>query len=158
MDNRVRFYGGWDLERALKDLGPKVAKKVARAALRKAAKAVLDSAREKVPVDERRLKRSLRIKVNRSRSGSGEAIEAEVSVSGRLGYRPAKTERARYSYQIGSRPDVYAKFVEFGTKDTAAQPFMRPAWDEVGGQPALIRIAKELGSGIEKSAAQLKKG
>lgn len=156
--DKVVFKGGRELERALRDLGPKVAKKVARTALRKAAKGVLDAARANVPVRERRLKRSLRVRINRDLSGNDTALEAEVSVSGRLGYRPSKGRSARYNYQTGSRPDIYAKFVEFGTADTPAQPFLRPAWDEAGGAPALDRLAKELGDGIEHGAAQLKKG
>lgn len=50
----------------------------------------------------------------------------------------------------------YATHVEFGTVDTPAEPFMRPAWD-AGAMPALDYIKKNLGIEIGKSAARLAK-
>ena len=81
-------------------------------------------------------------------------------------YRPRKTKTQRktakgkvrdYAYQIGSRPDVYGAFVEFGTSDTAPKPYMRPAWDSEGGVSALDRIGDQLGRGIEDAAKRLRK-
>lgn len=48
----------------------------------------------------------------------------------------------------------YASFVEFGTIDTAAHPFMRPAWDS-GREVALGIIKVELGREIEGAASRL---
>lgn len=49
--------------------------------------------------------------------------------------------------------NAYAHLVEFGTVDTAPQPFMRPAWDETKDQ-VLDSIKNDLGNEIEKSAAR----
>lgn len=163
-----KFAGGRELERALLELSTKEAKRVARAALRKAAKPILDTARATVPVKEGRLKKSLRLKVDRPRGAPVTAMEAEVGPGGAIAkeYRPRKTQTKRktakgkvrsYGYQIGSRPDVYGKFVEYGTSDTAPKPFMRPAWDSQGGQTALDRLGEELGRGIEDAAKKVGK-
>lgn len=161
---KVTFKGGTELERALLELSDRVAKKLARQALRKAAKPILDAAKANVPVHEGRLRRALRTKVDQGYDRQSKSklpvmtATIDVSGTGAKTYRPAKTERARYSYQIGSRPDVYGKFVEAGTSDTPAQPFMRPAWDAEGGQTAVDRIGREMGAAIEREAAGLKKG
>lgn len=49
--------------------------------------------------------------------------------------------------------NAYAHLVEFGTVNTAPQPFMRPAWDATKDQ-VLDSIKKDLGNEIEKSAAR----
>lgn len=168
-----KLSGFRELETALLELSTKEAKKIGRAALRQAAKPILQEARANVPVREGRLKKALRLKVDRGTDANGNfsdaRMEAEVGLGGAIAkqYRKRLTKRKRktakgkvrdYWYQIGSRPDVYGKFVEFGTSDTAPKPFMRPAWDKEGGQRAIDRVGKELGEGIEKAAKALKKG
>lgn len=155
---KVVFTGGKDLERELLRLSAKVAKSISRKALRKAARPILVEARNNVPVREGRLKKALRLKVDRGRDAVTGANQesATISLGGAAAkkYRPSKTDRARYKYQIGSRPDVYGAFVEFGTVDTAPQPYLRPAWDSHGGETALDAIGRELGNEIEREAGK----
>lgn len=47
----------------------------------------------------------------------------------------------------------YASFVEFGTIDTPAQPFMRPAWGATHGR-ALVIIQQRLGAEVTKAAGR----
>ena len=161
MARNVVFKGGKELEKALLELSERTAKKLARQALRKAAKPILDAAKDGVPVREGRLKRALATKVDQSFDRKARSklpvMVATVGVIGRGAkeYRPSKGRSAKYSYQVGSRPDVYAKFVEFGTSDTAAEPFIRPAWDSEGGETASDRIGKEMGAAIEREATSL---
>lgn len=164
---RVTFSGGKDLERALLELSTKSAQKVGRFALRRAANEILKAARAGVPVDEGRLKRALRVRVDRIR-GRADILSALVYASGSaFDYRPRLSDRqsrvrgklgpARYSYQIGTRPDVYGRFIEYGRhrQGVRAQPFMRPAWDSQGGTVALDRIGVELWNGLSREAARL---
>lgn len=164
---RTVFTGGKELERALLELSTKEAQKVGRFALRRAANYVLKAAKAGVPVDEGRLKRALRIKVDRLR-GRNDVLSALVYVSSKSSdYRSRKTDRqsrikgrlgpARYSYQIGTRPDVYGRFVEYGRhkQGIRARPFLRPAWDANGGTIALGRIGDELWTGLSRAAAKL---
>lgn len=169
MARKVTFTGGRELEKALYELAGKEAAKIGRAALRATARPILNEAKANVPVDQGRLKRSLVLKVDRAMENGrrAAAFTATVRVSGRLGYRPRKTDRAstvrgksgpaRYSYQIGSRPDVYGAFIEFGL-GVPMQPFMRPAWDAEGGQEALNRMGKEIWAGIEKFTVRTRVG
>ena len=169
MARAVSFTGGKALEKALLELTQKEAAKIGRAAVRATAKPILDTAKANVPIDQGRLKRSLGLKVDRAMENGRRvpAFTATIRVSGRLGYRQRKSERqsrvrgklgpARYSYQIGSRPDVYGVFIELGL-GVPPQPFMRPAWDAEGGQTALTRMGKEIWQGIEKFTARTSKG
>jgi HK97 gp10 family phage protein len=54
------------------------------------------------------------------------------------------------TYQVGSTPGVYGLFNEFGTADTPAQPFLRPAW-EAHKTGAIERIASGLRVEIAKA-------
>lgn len=152
---RIKLTGFKELEKALFQLGQKEAKRVGRATVRKAAKPILDMARGLVPVDQGRLKKALTLRVDTLKFDRS-VMSAMVYVK-RTDYRPAKTKRARYSYQIGSMPKVYGAFLEFGIPGLSARPFMRPAWDALGGMTALTRIGQELGPAIEREAAKLRR-
>lgn len=161
MAGRVHVKGAKELEKKLLALPEKVAKKHARAALRQAMKPVYDAVRAKVPVREGRLRRALRLRVDQLRKSgfTGRVLSAMVYVTASIGPRPRLTDRAstvkgklgpaKYSYQIGSMPKAYGRFVEFGTVDTAPRPFMRPAWDDAGGMDAALRMGRVLGDRIE---------
>ena len=167
MASYVRFEGGKELQRALLELSTKSALTVGRFALRRAANEVLKAARANVPVDEGRLRRALRLRLDRGKDNKA-LLSALVYVSATaFEYRPRTTDRrsrvrgklgpARYSYQIGSRPDVYGQFAEFGAPGHGlpARPWFRPAWDSAGKQIAIERIAQELRNGLEREAAKL---
>ncbi|WP_408585919.1 HK97-gp10 family putative phage morphogenesis protein [Novosphingobium sp.] len=167
MATGIKFEGGRELERALLELSTKSALKVGRFALRRAANEVLKAARANVPVDEGRLRRALRLRIDRGRYDKA-LLSALVYVSASaFGPRPRKTNRnstvkgkfgpPRYSYQIGSYPQVYGAFVEFGAPGHGlpARPWFRPAWDSAGKQYAIQRIAEELANGLEREAARL---
>lgn len=157
----VKFEGGKELQALLLQMAQEDAPRIGRAAVRKAARAVLVDARNRVPVDQGALKRALRIRVDRLRNERN-VISALVYVSKSGEYRPRRTDRrstvkgklgpARYSYQIGSRPDVYGQFIEYGShkRGVKAMPFLRPAWDAQGGQVALVRIGDEIWAQIQK--------
>lgn len=157
----VKFEGGKELQALLLQMSADAAPRIGRAAVRKAARAVLVDARNRVPVDQGALKRALRIRVDRLRNERN-VISALVYVSKSGDFRPRLTDRqsrvrgklgpAKYAYQIGSRPDVYGRFIEYGShkRGVKARPFLRPAWDAQGGQVALVRIGDEIWAQIQK--------
>lgn len=159
---RVKVTGALDIERALLALSRTEARKIGRAAIRKAARQIELAAEANVPVRTGTLKKAVQVKVDQGRDKS--FLFANIRIK-KGPPRPRKTNRksrikgklaeARYGYQIGTQPEVYGAFVEFGApgNGVAPQPFMRPAWDSDGGNVALGRIGKELGDGIEKAAA-----
>jgi len=106
--------GAKELERALKQLGPKIEKSVAKSAVRAGANVIAKEARLRVPQESGTLKRSIRV-VARSRR-TGDAVASVVTRSGKRWN--AKRMNA-----------WYAPLVEFGTKLRPATPFLRPALD-----------------------------
>lgn len=96
----------------LNGLPDKLETKVVRSAVRKGAILVRDKAREKVPVDTGTLKKSIKVRNNRSGKGI-------------ISFKIGPTSDKKRGTDI-----FYGRFVEFGTSKMAAKPFMRPALDE----------------------------
>lgn len=163
MAMNITFSGGREVERALLELSTKGAQKVGRFALRKAARAIQVAARDAVRKKSGELAKRVTVKVDRGRDRS--KMFAVVKVDRKGSFRPRKTDRqsrvkgklgpARYDYQIGSKPEVYGAFLEWGAPahGMPAYPWMRRAWESAGGENALAVIGRELGTGLEREAA-----
>lgn len=165
MASTIKVEGFRQLDTALRELGTRTALRLGRVALRKAANEILREARARVPVKEGRLRKALRVRVDRARDNTS-LLSAMVYVSATaFDYRPKTTFRKTvyrrkrdrknkvdhgYRYQIGSRPDVYGRFIEFGAPGhgIAARPFMRGAWASKGGTYAIDTIKRELAAAI----------
>jgi HK97 gp10 family phage protein len=141
----VRLEGFRELERALNELPKSTGKNVLRRVAKGALQPIAEKAKSLAPkesgdlagsimVSERRTKRVTR--VNRFDRNTGiEMAMGPVSGGGVLNY---------------------ATFAEFGTIDTTAKPFMRPAWHG-GKDDALDYVKANLGREIERAAARLAK-
>ena len=124
-----------DMKEVLKNLEKlpeKVQKRVVKGAVRAAAKPIVKEARRLVPVRTGNLKKSIGVNARRS-----DKTTVRVSISPRKG---------------GRYDGFYGHFVEFGTKNSAPHPFMRPAFEFAGGEAIKAfraymkkRIDKELG-------------
>jgi HK97 gp10 family phage protein len=166
MATRVQFHGGTELQRALLELSNKEALKVGRFALRRAANEVLRELRASAPVKQGFLRKSLRVRIDRGRYSKSVLSALVYAAKDARQYRPRKTARqstvngkkgpAKYAYQIGSRPDVYGIFQEFGAPahGLPARPWFRPAWERQKRQ-ALESIGRELGEGLARAAMNL---
>lgn len=103
----------------LRAVSPNIKRSIMRPAFRKGAAVVARAAKKKVPVRFGYLKKS--IKYAASRSGTN----ARVYVQNKA------FEEPRAHTRTGTvRPANYAHLVEFGTRDAAPHPFMRPALSE----------------------------
>lgn len=130
---------GWgDLEKALKTIGPRSARRGGAKALRHGADQIIEKAKELVPVDTGALEESIVYVAEASRSGQ--------TLLGQIGFRRGPPSMARR-----------ATFIEYGTVKMAAQPFMRPAID-LKGRAAVSVIGQTLWEAIEKEADLAKKG
>jgi len=167
MAEHLSFTGGRELDRALLELTTKSAQKVGRAALRATARPIAAKAKAIVRKKSGAVARNITVRVDRMRNDHS-TFSALIYVKSKGGtYRPRRTNRrsrvrgrlqeAQYDYQIGSRPDVYARFLEYGRwkQGIRAYPFMRPAWDSEGGQVALNRLGDNLWTGLAKEVARL---
>lgn len=161
----LTFTGGRELDQILRNLGTKGALRIGRQALRRSGNDFLRDVRAAAPVDDGRLRKALRLRVDRGKydkSLLSALIYASASASK---YRPRKTQRksrikgklgpARYNYQIGSRPDVYGIFQEFGAPahGLPARPWFRPAWERKKND-LVQALMQELASGIARAAVE----
>jgi HK97 gp10 family phage protein len=134
---KVRFEGGQQLAKALADLPKSTSGKIRREALRLAADPVKERAESIAARAPGAPDMADNIVVSNGRS---KGVEVSVVVGPN---KNARTDDTR-----GLSFDVQAWFVENGTVDTPAQPFMRPAFSVAIGHLSDISAA------IWKSLAQ----
>ena len=135
---RIHLHGAEQLLASLRSFEPKLAKKVLRNAMREAARPILEEAKRLVPVDTGELRDSLVIRAaKRVRKGSVGVV--------------VQTERGFFKGDT-----YYGAFVEFGTKNMAARPYLRPAFDSRKEEAAMV-AQQLIASGIEDIAFNLPK-
>lgn len=143
----VKVEGLRELERALSELPKATGKAVLRRVGRKALAPMRDTARQLAPNDPNTppidLETSIEIS---SRQKSGRQIKRTPE------------GKASVNLYMGPTKEGYPQAVpqEFGTIHHAAQPYMRPAWDERKSD-ALDIIKRDLADEIMKSAKRLAK-
>lgn len=106
----VKILGNADrrLAKCFKEMKGTVQKKLVRGAMRQAGKGMLDTARSLVPVDTGALKASLKLRaLPRSRQRFGVRVIVGQGLE-----------------------DGRATFTEWGTRNSPAIPFLRPAFDQ----------------------------
>jgi len=146
---RLKLTGFRELERALSELPKATGKNVLRRIAKGALEPMADRASAKAPRESGKLAFSISVsekRTRRARGGSktkfsGGKFRADASTGIDMAMGPT----------AGQGVLGYATFVEFGTVDTAANPYMRPAWDGGAGQ-ALDYIKDNLGAEIQKAA------
>ncbi len=147
----LTFEGGKELEKALGTLGVKVQRKVLKSTIRDAAKPMWKTARAKVARLTGLLAISLGIKTIAYKRGGTVAsvIGARASFKG----KKAQSIREGSSRAARAKPSKYAHLVEFGTKHSPPQPFMRPSFNQ-NHRKALRIIIVQAWAGIRKEAAK----
>jgi HK97 gp10 family phage protein len=125
-----KIIGGENLEKKLRQLGPEIAGKIGHNSLTAGANYLAREIRKRAPVETGRLKKSIRSqKVNLGGSAS--------TITRIIGF----VKPGRY----------YAHLVEFGTRHSAAHPFIRPALD-AGHSRGILEMGRALWRGIEQYA------
>lgn len=127
---------GWgELEQALKEIGPRAARKVGGKAMKEAADIIVEQAKAYVPVD------------------TGDLEEGIISISIR------SDVLKEIKRQIGFKTGVSwrAHFIEYGTVKMRPQPFMRPALD-ARAEASIAIMGEVMWEGIEDEAKKAPKG
>lgn len=159
---KIEVSGAADIQSALRELGdPKAIRTALRAALRKAARPMLDAARNRVPVDQGDLKQSVKFAVAKGERPSSPQFGIVIGID--MNVQPAKIV-TRKTRSNGGKGGTYrdpgvagvAPIIEFGKPGEPAQPFMRSAFDSEG-EATLGRFAQVAGPEIERVAARLAK-
>lgn len=114
----VQLEGFRELEAALVRLPKATQRNTLRRVAKGALEPVADRAQGLAPVREGDLKSSITVSERRTR---------RVARSGRFDRKTGVEVAMGPAAGLGALQ--YASFVEFGTVDTPAQPYMRPAWD-----------------------------
>lgn len=139
----LKIDGLSDLGKRLQTLSADMQGKVARAATAAGAVVIKNSAIQKAPEDTGNLKKNI---IAKRLPKSETSLTSEHIVTVRKGKKTAKQKAA------GIRDAYYASFVEFGTAKMAAQPFLRPAFDQ-NKERAVDAMKNRLEARIKKAGA-----
>jgi HK97 gp10 family phage protein len=132
---RVVLIGVKELDRLLKGLEPRVARKVIRQAMRRALRPVMAAVQRNAPVDTGTLKAAIKLRAARARK------RGQIILEVRIGEGDFKGKQ------------FYAAMVEYGTSKQPAQGFMRRAFDATG-DAAKRQALGAIMAGIEREAAR----
>ncbi|WP_283149735.1 HK97-gp10 family putative phage morphogenesis protein [Silvimonas soli] len=147
----VKLTGLDDLKRKLRELPKRVETRVVKVALKKGGEIIRDAAISRAPEDSGLLKKNIVYRALSAKKGQvGVRKQAQKHVDNPQNRRMRRVGKRYYS----DGPAFYGRFVEFGTKNMAAHPFMRPAFDATA--PAAIdAIGKALLEGIDQEVRKL---
>lgn len=172
---KARIEGVEEIERALAELGRRTGLSVTYRVLEELGAPIRDDARAFAPVDDGKLRDSIRMiraSAERRRIGQGEfnkikaeggtVSEARAALRGKI--RQLNGEGPIAEVIIGPNRNPTAHFMEFGTGErfhrdgksvghVEAHPYMRPAWDK-HKDGLEQKLATRLRQEIEKSAAR----
>jgi HK97 gp10 family phage protein len=132
--------GAAEMERLLKELGPRAAVNAGRPALVAGARPIVEEAKRRVRVKSGELRDAVTIDTSSRRQALAAAVGGEIGIS--IGFTKPTSRRAHLE--------------EFGTAHSAANPFMRGAMEAKAGE-ALDAMGHTLQKGIEREAAKLAK-
>lgn len=138
MQSVYKITGIKEIDKALSELEPKLAKKIIRKTLRDSAKIVREEVKQTAPFETGELKAAVKVKAGRRRRNS-------ISVQVQIGEGDFKGQT------------YYASFLEYGTKDIEPLGFMRKALDNKEDEVREKAKASIL-QGLEKLANKKIKG
>lgn len=143
------------LIKRLSELPEKFQKSAHRATLRAGANVILKASRARVPVDTGMLKKALGVSVNVSRYGGSARVGPRYG--SKYKYKNGK-KTGRRGKGAGKAIDAaeVAFYLETGTPNMSAKPFIRPAIDETQGR-VLSVMSEGLDKHLTKVVARLKK-
>jgi HK97 gp10 family phage protein len=156
---KVKIEGLAELDAALSQLKKSTAKSVLRRVGIKALAPVQAAAQNLAPVrapsaPEKYYKKGENTFI-RPRGTTKKYLFVSTRLNKSQARKARKLGKSEVEVYMGTRVSS-SRLVEFGTSDTPAQPFMRPAWDaEKAG--VLDTVATELGAEIDKAAARAAK-
>lgn len=171
----VNIDGLKELEKKLRDLGPKVSRNALRSAVSAGARVIRAKAASLAPVDkgvrglyarEKEIEQKDTNPVKRRKKRTKKLIKREPGTLKRAIYIKQILEESnqfQQTYYVGVRSGkkyqekkqdaFYWRFLEFGTQKMGAQPFIRPAFEGKKTE-ASERIKNQLAKYIEKVVGQ----
>jgi len=136
-----------DLNKKLKKLAPKVAKKVSRDALRAGAVVVRKEMRSNAPRDSGKLRKNIRFRI-RGRKGRFRAKVGVTSDAFYAWYIEYGTGAHTIEGKVAINGNVYSRVKHPGIKPN---PFLRRSWEK-SKKRAMRAVSSKLWTGIEKAS------
>jgi HK97 gp10 family phage protein len=138
---RVDLHG---TEEELIAVGPRIAKRLLRRALRVVGQLWVEDVKSKVPVDTGALRDSIQFKIRTNSREDGGSVTVGPTFD--------TTKGIKKKGSTSQSPGVYGMFVEFGVKSRQfpAQPFMRPVFD-ADAQKVVDLFAAKLREDLEEA-------
>ena len=131
-----------------------------RSALFQATKLVREDVRARAPRDTGNLARNVIAVRDRNPQAAGASERYVITVRRKRQTKRAKAKAVRKaSGKIDYRASgdaFYWRFVEFGTKDSRAQPFLRPGFEAQKGA-AVDAFRESLGKGVQRVVRRMRK-
>ena len=161
MNIKFTVKGAKELEAMLREIGPAAAKNAGAASLRAGAKVIVARAKELVPVKTGALRDSLGFKVSRRGANNGilTAHIGSLNKEARLIHLVEFGTRA-HSIRTGEGGYLASGEIVFGKEvqhpGTPAQPFLRPAIDEKGGDAVLV-MGTAMGKSIDRHLKKMRR-
>lgn len=151
----VKIEGADEILRKLKLLPERVVRNAMRRALRKGANVIRDAARNNAKrIDDPETREQ--IWKNIAVAGGGRRREREVGgVMMRVGVRGGARFNRSGDSLPGGNTTGHWRFVELGTSQARAQPFLRPAGAEKAGA-AISAVVSDMKTQLDKELAKLK--
>lgn len=155
MPDAIKFElkGFKELGDALKAFGPEVAKNGLRSADFAGARVIRDATKDTAPVRTGLLKAELY--AARRRTAENVATYT-IRVRGKPKFTKISKRKKTGKYASVAGPNIYGRFLEFGTSKMGAKPFMRPAFLS-NVDNAIEAIRGGLEKAISRAAAKFKK-
>lgn len=142
MVQRTRIEGAAELEKVLKMLPKQITEKVLVSSVRAGANIVKKEMEARAPI-------GTEIKKRKGRTLPPGTLKKGIKT------RRDKKSGASVTIKVGVfKKGFYGQFLEFGTKEISAKPFLRPAWEQTKME-ALEKIGQALGKNIQKAAKKL---
>jgi HK97 gp10 family phage protein len=155
----IQVQGLRELERRLTELGPKIARKIGNKATAKGAAVIRDEARARARFTRGYSTGYIKDNIIQFRpTRRRRELENEIHIGVRLrGSRKKRlaqrtVSRMRRGRKVNAYPGYYWFMLEFGTRNMAAQPFLRPAFESRAGA-ALAKTIETLRANLDKAAA-----
>jgi HK97 gp10 family phage protein len=141
VDTTVEIAGLREVEEALSQAGPKLARRALRKALKAGAETFKSAAKRNAPV--------LTKGTTQRRPGElRDAIDLDVALSGKQESGVARVGIRRDRAKGAQSPSVWGSMVEFGSVHGKAQPFMRPAFAQAKSRAQEV-FTEEIRKGVE---------
>lgn len=140
----VKITGIKDIDRRLKMLGPRIAKKVVRKAIRDGMKVMASEVKSRAPVDKGIMRSAVKVRAVKSRKRGDIAIE--TTISGKVA--------ALVKFTKAGKRVFYPAAVEYGRRHESPNPFMRRAF-AAKGEAVRNAAIQQIREGVEEEVTKL---